>query len=158
MQKCLAAGEIFRMKLQYSDKWMSGQGLIEVLMTVLFIGIAVLALVRFQNYLGYNNAEAAQRIDAIIIAEKQIETLRDFQVLNNTSGYTSYQGIASGTGSATGAGVSYSISWTVTTNANPVYKTISVTVTWTDRYNVSQSVNLVTDVAGIEPSQSSSIM
>ena len=147
------------MKLQYSDKWVSGQGLIEVLMTVLFIGIAVLALVRFQNYLGYNNAIAQQTIDAIIIAERQMEILRDFQVKNNTSGYTSYQSIVSGTGSSTTISVVYSISWTSgETLYNTPYKSAIVTVSWTDRYNVAQSVTLDSRIVGVEPSTSSMIM
>lgn len=135
-----------------------GQGLIEILMTVLFIGIGVLALIKLQNYLAYGNDFAYQRSDAVRIAARQIEILRDFQVVNNTSGYTSYQGIASGSSTVAGTNTTYSVNWTVTSFTNPTYKTINVTVSWTDRYNAAQSVNLVTSVAGIDPSSSSTVM
>lgn len=136
----------------------SGQTLIETLVTLLFIAISVIALIRFQNYLAYDTSLAQQKAEATILALKEIETLRDFQVLNNTSGYTSYQSIASGSSSTTGANATYTITWTVSSYTNPTYKNIDVTVTWTDRYNNSQSVELVTNVAGIDPSTSSTIM
>lgn len=135
-----------------------GQGLIETLIALLFIAVSVIALIRFQNYLAYSNNITQQQADATILASKQIETLRDFQVLNNTNGYTSYQSIASGTGSFTGINTTYTITWTVTPYTNPTYKMIDVVITWTDRYNNSQSVELITHVAGIDPSYSSAIM
>lgn len=135
-----------------------GQSLIEVMLTVLVVCVGVIALIRFQNYLAYDNTSSQQRSDAMLIAVKQIEILRDFQVVNNTTGYTSYQGIASGSSSVTGTNTAYTVNWTVTTFTDPDYKTINVTVSWTDRYNVSQSATLVSNVAGIDPSSSSTIM
>lgn len=135
-----------------------GQGLIEILMTVLFIGIGVVALIKLQNYLSNNNDLAYQRSDAARIAAREIELLRDFQVINDTSGYTSYQGIASGSTTVAGANTNYTVNWTVSSHTNPTYKDINVTVSWTDSYNVSQSVNVVSSVAGIDPSSSATIM
>jgi len=135
-----------------------GQGLIETLITLLLISVSIIALIRFQSYLAYSNSITQQTSEGSLLAVKQIESLRDFQVLNNTPGYTSYQGIASGTGTSTGINATYTITWTVTSSANPTYKTLDVTVSWTDRYNNAQSVRLITRVAGIDPSYSSSIM
>lgn len=135
-----------------------GQTLIEVLVTLLFISVSVIALIKFQNYMAYANSLAQQKSEATILAEKQIETLRDFQVLNNTGGYTSYQSIVTGSSTVTGANASYALAWTVTPYTNPTYKTIDITVSWTDRYNASQSVRLISTVAGIDPGNSSSII
>lgn len=135
----------------------NGQTLIEVLVSLLFITAGAIALIRFQNYLAYDTSLTRQKAEATLLAVSRIESLRDFQVLNNTTGYTSYQSIVSGSASSTGSAV-YTITWTVTSFTNPTYKNISVLVSWTDRYGTTQSVRQVTNVAGIEPQNSSVIM
>lgn len=135
-----------------------GQTLIEALITVLFIAIGVIALVRFQNYLAYDNSITQQRADATILAMSRIETLKEFQVLNTTVGYTAYQDITSGSSTVSGVNTTYTVNWVVTSYTNPTYKTIDVTVSWIDRYGNTQSIRLVSDVAGIEPSTSAAII
>jgi len=146
------------MKTTTSNKRQQGQTLIEILATLLIIAVGVIALIQFQNYLAYDNSLAQQKIDATLLAEKQIETQRDFQVLNNTTGYTSYQSIASATVTVTGTNTTYTVTSTVTPNTNPTYKVIDVTVSWTDRYNNAQSVRMVSYEAGIDPANSSAII
>lgn len=136
----------------------SGQTLVEVLVTIVFIAVAVIALVRFQNYLAYDNLLTQQKNAASLLATQEIEVLKNFQVLNNTAGYTSYQSIASGTSSATVGNTTYTITRTVTSYTNPTYKNINVTVSWTDRNSIAQSIQLSTDIAGIDPGTSGSIM
>lgn len=135
-----------------------GQTLIEVLISLLFVTMGALALVRFQNDLAYDMNLAQQKAEAMLLAVSKIETLRDFQVLNNTAGYTSYQSIASGASTSTGNTAAYTITWTVTSFANPTYKNVSVVVSWTDRYGSAQSVQHVTNIVGIDPQYSSVIM
>ena len=139
-------------------KKQAGQGLIETLITILLIAISVIALVRFQNYLAYTNSLTRQYNDAGILALEKIESLRDFQVINNTGGYTSYQSIVSGTGTSAGTTATYTLTWTVTANTNPTYKNIDITVSWTDRNNTARSVRFITRVAGVDPGYSASIM
>ncbi len=139
-------------------KKINGQTLIEAMLTLLIMGICVTGLVKFQNYLAFNNSLMQQKSTAMNLAVKQIETLCDFQVLNNTTGYTSYQSIASGSSTFTGVTATYTIRWTVTSYTNPTYKNIDVTVSWSDRYGASQSVQLVTRVAGIDPQNSAAII
>lgn len=134
-----------------------GQTLIEALITIVLISVGVIALIRFQNYLAYNNSVAQQKAEATVLATKQTETLRDFQVLNNTSGYTSYQSIATGSSTVNGTTATYTITWTVTTTASPAYKNIAVTVSWTDRNNQSNSVQLVSNIAEVDPANSASV-
>lgn len=135
-----------------------GQTLVEVLVTLLFIAAGVIALIRFQNYLAYDTSLSQQKADATILATKQLETLRDFQVLNTTSGYTSYQSIASGSSSSTIGNTTYTVTWTVTPYTNPTYKNVSISVSWTDRYSTAQTLRLISNIAGIDPSNSASIM
>ena len=135
-----------------------GQTLIEVLVAFLFIAISVIALIRFQQYLSYSTSLTQQKAFASTLAMSQIESLQDFQVLNNTNGYTSYQSIASGSSTTTGVSATYTITWTVTGYVNPTYKNLDVTVGWTDRHGSAQSVRLISDVAGIDPQNSSAIM
>lgn len=139
-------------------KTLTGQTLVETLVTIVFISMAVIALIRFQNYLSYDNSLSQQTATAITLAESEIETLRDFQVLTTTSGYTAYSSIASGSSTNNGTSAVYTITWTVTSYTNPTYKNISVTVSWTDRRGTAQSVQLVTNVAGIQPANSAAVM
>lgn len=135
-----------------------GQTLIEVLITIVFITIGVIALARFQNYLSYDNSLSQQYGDATLLAQSKLDQLREFQVLNNTTGYTSYQSIASGTSTTTGTSATYTLTWSVTTSTNPDYKQATVTVSWTDRRGISKSITLVSNIAGVDPAYSSAVM
>lgn len=132
-----------------------GQGLIETVVTLLIIAGAAIALLRFQSYLAYSNEVTQQQNDAITLALNQIETLRDFSAL---SGGSSYANITSSTSTANGLSTTYNLSWTITTNTNPNSKVIDVTVSWTDRFGNAQSMELTSQVAGIDPSFSGTIM
>ena len=135
------------MKFQH----LKGQGLIETLMIILFIGVSALALIGFQRNLTYNALYARQQSTATLVTLKQIETLRNFSVLNTTAGYVAYSGIATGSGSSTVGNTTYNMSWTVTTDATLNYKTIDITTTWTDSKGAASSVRFVTRVAGVDP-------
>jgi type IV pilus assembly protein PilV len=132
-----------------------GQGLIEVMMTVLIIAGCVLALARFQSYLAYSNSLANQQYTATQLAYSKIESLRDYSALSGTN---SYANIASGTSTTTGTTATYTLTWTVTSFTNPTYKTIDITVSWNDRYGTSRSVRLVSRISSIDPGYSSTIM
>lgn len=134
-----------------------GVGLIETLLIILLVSISVVALIKFQHYLTYNTNNAQQQFDATILANQQIETLRDFHVMSTTTGYKAYSEIVSSSGSATVGNTAYTITWTVTTNTSPAYKTIDVTVSWTDRFNTTQSVRLISQVAGVDPASSAGV-
>jgi hypothetical protein len=135
-----------------------GQGLVESLLVVLLISISVVVLVNFQHYVSYSTNLTQQQIDANTLAVKEIETLYDFQVLTATSGYIAYSSIVSSTGTATVGNTTYTITWTVTPFTNPTYKTLNVTVSWTDRTGTARSIQLVSNVAGLDPGLSGSFM
>ena len=129
-----------------------GQGLIEMLMILLFIGVSIAAILKFQGYLAYSTQLAQQQSEANLLAISQIEQLRNFTVLNTTAGYSAYQDIAPSSTTSIVNNTTYTINWTITAFTNPTYKKINVTVSWTDRYATAQSVSLSTSAAGIDPS------
>jgi Tfp pilus assembly protein PilV len=133
----------------------NGQGMIEVLATFLIIVISISGLIYFQNNMAYANNLTQQEQTALMLATNQIETLRDFSTLTGTN---SYQSMASGSSVNTNGNATYSINWTVTTATNPNYKTMSVVVSWTDRRNTSQSLNLISRIGGVDPVYSGIIM
>jgi len=132
-----------------------GQGLIEALVTLLILAAVSIALIRFQANLAYGNSVSQQMANASNLAVKQIENLRDYTALTGTP---SYQSIVSGSSTTTLTDTLYTITWTVTSFTNPTYKTLDVTVSWTDRNSVARSVRLVTRVAAVDPSTSGLII
>lgn len=141
-----------------SKRLNKGQTLVETLVTILFIAISVIALIRFQQSLSYDDSLSAQRAEAATIAHSSLETLRDYHVLTTTSGYTAYQNIASGTSSYVGKTATFTITNTVTTFTNPDYKRLVVVVSWTDKNGIAQSVQQITNVGGIDPANSASVI
>lgn len=139
-------------------KRQAGQGLIETLIMTLIIFLVVVSLLSFEATLAYNDSLTAQRNDATLLAENELEKLRDFQVLNTLVPYTAFMSIVSGTATSVGVNTTYTITWTVTQTASPLYDTVNVTVTWSDRRGVAQSIELSTVIAGLDPTTSSSVM
>jgi Tfp pilus assembly protein PilV len=139
-------------------KIQKGEGLVETLIAMLIIFGTIAALLSFQAGLAYNNILNQQRSDATVLATSELETLRDFQVIAPQAPYAAYQSIATGTSTSVGVNATFTLRWTVTTTATPSYKNINVAVTWTDPHGVAQTIQLTTDVGGIDPAYSSSIM
>lgn len=135
-----------------------GQGLIETLIIFLFVMISVAVFFKVQTYMTYSTEISTQQGDALLASLSELETLRDFSVLNTTSGYTAYAGIVTGSTTTTIGNTVYTLNWSVTTNTAPNYKVINLTTTWSDRFGGSHSINLTTDVAGLDPSAAATFM
>jgi Tfp pilus assembly protein PilV len=146
------------MKTLASLNRQAGQGLIEILIVCVLITICCLSLAKFQAVLSYKDSLALQRADAVVLATSELETLRDFQVLSTQIPYAAYSNIASGTTTSTGINTTYTLTWTVTTVVAPAYKVISVVVAWTDKLNQAQSITLTTNVAGVQPVFSATVL
>lgn len=136
----------------------TGQTLIETLITILFLAVSVVVLVRYQGFLAWNNTLSRQKSYAVSLAFSKMEQLVFIQTLNTTAGYSAWQDIASGTSSYSGTNATYTLTWTVTTNASPSYKTIDIVVSWTDTQGNAQSVRQDTIIAGINPQLSGAII
>lgn len=130
----------------------SGQGLIEVLIILLFVCAGVAAILTFQNYLLYSTSLSRQQADATLLATSQMESWRNFSVITVTAGYTAYASIASGSVQNTIGNTTYTTTSTVTSNSSPAYDNVVIVVSWTDQYGNAQSVSLVSDIGSINPS------
>lgn len=125
-----------------------GLTLIEVLISITILAAGVVVLVKFQGDLLRNLGVAHQHSTAIALAESRLNQLR-----NQT-----YANIVAGNASDTLNNVSYSTTWAVVTNTDPDYKTITVTVSWTDQRGTNQSVQLQTIVSNVDPANSGKVM
>lgn len=136
-----------------------GQGLIETVITLLIISGGVVALIQFEHNLTFGNTLSQQQAEAAILATGKIEALRNFGVINNTAGYNSYQSIATGTSTSNGSNATYTLNWTVTTSTTtPTYKTVDLTVSWTDINGGAQSIRLTTNIVGLDPALQANII
>lgn len=131
-----------------------GIGLIETLVVTLIVGAGVLGLSKLQNQLVYNANSAKQQNTANIIAESKMESLRDFNVINTTSGAKAYNDITSGSSTSTQGGTTYTVNWTVNPNNAVGYKNVTITVNWTDNHNKARSLTLNSNIASIDPGSS----
>ncbi|MBW3697987.1 prepilin-type N-terminal cleavage/methylation domain-containing protein [Vibrio sp. T187] len=134
-----------------------GFSLIEVLISFLLIGVSALGLVKLQVYVEQKADYAIQSIEALHFAERQMEYYRTraenvsgavgliaFSELGlaehclNVSHTNSLSGLA-------GSGYDYSCSVVdVSGVLSGALKSVNVTVTWTDRLNITQSLTLET--------------
>lgn len=157
MLLCLGAGMIFNNKnpRQRSEK---GVTLVELLVTLFILTIGISALIKFQGNYFYYGDLSKQRSEAVILAKSKLATLRNYQVLSTTSGYNAYEDISSGTSTTTATNTTYTITWSVTENTSPAYKTINVVVSWVDRNNNSQGITLSSIIGKIDPSDSGGLI
>jgi Tfp pilus assembly protein PilV len=136
-----------------------GDGMIETLVTLVILAIGALALIKFQAYLAYNNGVMRQQGEAMIIATKQLETLRNFLDLTSPSSYSPlYSNIANQTTTVAGTSANFTTIANVSTFASPTYKEIDLTISWTDRRNNVQTRTLSSQVAGIAPANEGGVM
>jgi len=134
-----------------------GQGLIETLIIILFIGVSILGMAKFARPLNYNAEVSHQQGDALIAGLNQLETLKNFSVLNSTSGYRAYADIDSGTSTTTVGNTTYTLTWTVSTSTIG-YEDIDLTIAWTDRVGTARSIALSTNIASVDPAGSLTVM
>ncbi|RQM60200.1 type IV pilus modification PilV family protein, partial [Aeromonas enteropelogenes] len=93
-----------------------GFGLLEILITLVLLGVGVAGLVAMSRSL-LNTSQDSRRYEvAMRLAESQLDAFRTFNgVVSAVSPLTAYNNITAGTSSATPAdgGGTYALSWTV---------------------------------------------
>ncbi|MNZ52311.1 hypothetical protein D3C78_701550 [compost metagenome] len=159
-------------------KRMSGFSLIEALIAFLIIGVGLLGAAKMQALLSTDSAVSQQRDEAVVVAQDLIERFRGFTALPTTSGRVAYDDIASSATAETVSGInaSYNRSWTVEeccidqttqTNACPAancgsnemrWKNLSVAVSWTDKGNTANNINLTTKISRLAPAQDAALL
>ncbi len=123
-----------------------GFSLIEVLISFLLLGIGALGLTKLQIYMERKSEYAIHSIEALRLAENQLEWFRTRGASDalSTISTASFASIATGS-SATGA---YTVEWEVpAATVSGSLKTIIVTSSWQDRMGETQSLELKTMIS-----------
>lgn len=147
-----------------------GFGLLEILITLVLLGVGVAGLVAMSRSL-LNTSQDGRRYEvAMRLAESKLDEFRTFNgVVSAVSPLTAYNNIAAGTSSATPAngGGTYALSWTVSNQywngsawqtaipagylySYPGRKVVNVTVSWSDSTEQSRSLLLSGSVSPAE--------
>ena len=130
-----------------------GASLIEALVAFLVLSLGMLAMARVQSGLRQNADVARERSQAVRLAQQDLEALRGFAAMNAASGVPAYAAIANATLDVTPAAspTRYGLTRTVQTSDDPAFKTVGVSVGWTDRAGAPQQAQLSTAIAGHDP-------
>ena len=156
MEKFQVVGMI--LKNNSAHKKIAGITLIELLVVLLLLTIGMAALIKFQVAYFYYVDVSHQQDIAINLATNKISSLRNYEVIQTTTGKTAYNDIVSGTSTSTVNSTSYTITWTVTSFTNPDYKTINVQVSWADRRGNTKSVTLTSIISKMDPALEGVVM
>ncbi|QXB31297.1 prepilin-type N-terminal cleavage/methylation domain-containing protein [Aeromonas sp. FDAARGOS 1405] len=147
-----------------------GFGLLEILITLVLLGVGVAGLVAMSRSL-LNTSQDSRRYEvAMRLAESKLDAFRTFNgVVSAVSPLTAYNSIAAGSSSATppDGGGTYALTWSVSNQywngsawqtaipagylrAYPGRKVVNVTVSWSDSVGQSHSLLLSGAVSPVE--------
>ncbi|MGF1761081.1 prepilin-type N-terminal cleavage/methylation domain-containing protein [Photobacterium sagamiensis] len=124
-----------------------GFSLIEVLISLVVLSVGVLGLVKLQTYMEVKSENALHSIDALHLAEQKLELFRT-RSQSAATGTMLYSSIVNSTESLSMVGTTVSREVTVEGDT-PVAgaKKVNVAVSWTDRWNNTQTVALDTVIS-----------
>lgn len=123
-----------------------GFNLLEVLISFLLIGVGALGLTKLNVYLERESEYAIKSIEALRLAENQLEWFltRGASAAMSTITPANFASIATGS-SVTG---SYVVEWEVpAATVSGTLKTITITSSWKDRIGETRSVQLKTMIS-----------
>ncbi len=125
------------------NSWNRGVSLIEALVALAVMAFGMLGIVAIQASLRNNADIARQRTEAARFANEFIEEARAYSVVSTTGGKRAFDDIVTDPGTTlNGTNASYNRVVTVTDSPDFRFKTLHARVTWTDRSNVTQEVEL----------------
>jgi prepilin-type N-terminal cleavage/methylation domain-containing protein len=136
-----------------------GFAMLEILIALLIISISVAGTLTLNNYLLRTSNNFSQYIQAVNLANSEIESLRNYSTLATTPGHFAYADIIglNNTNCAVSTppyilnSPSSSCTLGVTSSNSPAYVTVTVTVGWTDVIGYPQSVQLISMIGSIDP-------
>ena len=138
----------------------SGFSLIEALIAAVVVAVAMLGLANLQGITLINSADSRMKTHALNLAQDKIEELRGFANQNTYTGYT-----GSDNNTVAGANSTFTRTWTITDcsvsgncTAQGNYKQANTTVTWIDRQNATQTVQLTSYIAEADPVKSGVVL
>jgi hypothetical protein len=146
--------------MKHHHRHVHGVSLVEALVALAVMAFGMLGLVGMQTSMRMNADIAKQRSEAVRIAQERIEIARGYTQL--TGGSNSYASIASVAEDQTVTDYTTNTTyrWTATVPtplSDPPLKAFSVRVTWTDRNDQPQAVELRTGIAGVAPELAGSL-
>ncbi len=142
-----------------------GFTLLEGLVALVVMAFGMLALISLQSTFSASSDDAKLRTEATRLAQQKLDELRAFEQVPVAVGKVSYKGtVVTGadtiTPAANSAGsfsnATFNRAWTVTPNATDMHRTVTVTLTWTDRRG-NQTLTLSSVIAQADPSAISTL-
>lgn len=128
-----------------------GISLVEALLALAVMAIGMVSLLGVQSTLRHSSDVARQRSEAVRIAQAEIERWRAFTALAGGAG-TNYADLADATTTMAGTNATFTRTTDITALGGPRPGTaLSVTVSWQDRTDQTQRIQLATLIAGIAP-------
>jgi len=142
-----------------SSKRQRGLSIIEALIALVIMGFGILSLAGMHTTLTRNVDTARQRTEAVRLAQEKIEELRSFTGIDSTiTGQSTvlatarnWDALASSTDSIT-TNVTYARAWTFAGAISDTMRSLTVTVSWTDRTGEAQAVTLNSVISKTNPS------
>ncbi|HAT6344611.1 TPA: prepilin-type N-terminal cleavage/methylation domain-containing protein [Aeromonas hydrophila] len=149
-------------------KGQKGFGLLEILITLVVLGVGIVGLVAMSKSALTVSQDGRRYETAMRLAESKLDEFRNFNgVVSATAPLTAYNQIASASAAVTLSGEAYSVGWTVTNQylngstwqnvapagyrlSYPGRKAITVNVRWTDSEGQAQALQLAGNVSPIE--------
>ena len=145
--------------MRHSRKSVRGVLLIEALVALLVVAFGMVTLMGLQNSLRLSADLARQRGEALRLAQRDMETLRAYSVLEKAQSTADAQDFASIASTertihadSEGANAEYALTRQVSSSDDPKLKSIHTTVSWTDRSGTGQRVTLDSLIFGADPS------
>lgn len=134
----------------------NGFAMLEVLISVLIISISVVGTLTLNNYLLRTSSNFKQSIQAVNLANTEIESLRSYSTIPTTAGQFAYNDIltlstCSALTTLTFNGTTYTCTLSVSSSTSPAYATVTVTVSWTNNTSTNQSIQLISMIGAIDP-------
>jgi Tfp pilus assembly protein PilV len=138
---------------------LAGFSLLEAMIAMAIGGFGLMAVARLQLGLQAESDLAKQLGEASFIGQRRLEELRAFERIpvadaaQLAAGSWGYGNIASGSQTVDGANASYAVDWLISQPPDTAdYKTIGLTVQWTDRQGRAQQAAFSTVIAAVDPS------
>ncbi len=139
------------MRLKRGKNRQVGFILIEGLVTFMVLTVGMVSVAKFQGDILDHNAGSKTQTQAVNLAQEKIEELRNYA---DNAGYALIDTGADTPQSYSGSNTTFSRSWTVVPNTDPVYDTVTVTVAWNDASGDEQSAELTSIIASTNPVES----
>lgn len=147
-----SAGAISEVKMQAFRQYQRGATLIEALIGFLVLTAGVLGAARLQSWLQLNSDIAVQRVEAIHLAQQDLEQLRAL------ADSDAFQSIAPRRSTQKATSTTFTLTRQVSrASTDAPLKTGTVSVSWLDRSGSPQTIRLASSLSGLSAKYSAAL-